>query len=388
MKRSLCIVLMLTLAMAGMATPLLSSGCGDSEGKVNDVGNSSDNSARQSNNGSSGPLSADALSGDWADIAASVAGGIFLGTEKGALFYAYDTLAYPGEPADLTARLQKGDRLSGIEGVTLGFYLEDKRVAKATTDASGRAVATWTPPKAGNYRMDVQIEGVADEAFAPLLEASAASLLVAAKPRGTRLVVIDLDHTVVASSFFRVLTFGAKPMAGSQRVTQRIAKEYGIVYLTQRPDLLTVKSKSWLIEHDYPPGPLIVSDISEVADSGKYKSARLGLIGESYPNLAIGIGDKLSDVDAYIRNGMKAYLIPHYDNDDVEEMRELAQAIRRLPTGNGRLHVVDSWQQIEAGIFDGKKFAPDAYARALEQRADRLARQQREDDDDDDNDDD
>ncbi|MDP7637680.1 MAG: hypothetical protein QF577_09055, partial [Phycisphaerae bacterium] len=76
-----------------------------------------------------------------------------------------------------------------------------------------------------------------------------------------------------------------------------------------------------------------------------------------------GIGDKFSDTEAYVANGLKAYLIPHC-KDKPKDLRKMASRIRRLP-GSARLHVVDNWYDIEAGIFDGKTFPPATYARAL-----------------------
>ena len=49
------------------------------------------------------------------------ADGVILGAENGTLFYAYDTLAYPGKPVDLMARLRSTKDMSGIAGVTLAF---------------------------------------------------------------------------------------------------------------------------------------------------------------------------------------------------------------------------------------------------------------------------
>ena len=316
------------------------------------------------------------------DIASSTAGSIFLAAEKGVLFYAFDTLAYPKERVDLVVQLQSTRDMKGIVGVTVDFRLGKKLLGSAKTDKDGRATLSWTPPAEGNYKLTAKPSAVPDDAANAILDVTPAPLLVAARPKKTKFVVIDLDHTVVASSFFRVLIGGAKPMADSVDVTKKIAKKYGIIYLTHRPDLLTSKSKSWLSEKGYPPGPLLVSKLKEAfGDSGKFKTARLKAVRKSFPNVGIGIGDKLSDAQSYVDNGMTTYLIPHYKQKP-KDMRKMADKVAKL-RGRGLLNVVDGWREIEAGFFRDKKFSPDEYVRRLRARADQLEAEKKKDDDDD-----
>ena len=83
---------------------------------------------------------------------------------------------------------------------------------------------------------------------------------------------------------------------------------------------------------------------------------------------------------------MVAYLLPHY-KEKHKSMREKADQIRSLH-GQDRLNVVQDWSQIEAGIFESKRFPPDDFVRYLEQRAQTLQRQEREKEEDGDDDDD
>ncbi len=190
-----------------------------------------------------------ARGGSWRGFAAEAAGTVLLETEKGVLFYAFDTLAYPDSPVDLVASLQSARNIKGIKGVTVAFYDRRELLDFAKTDSKGRATVQWTPAAVGNYRFTARIVRVPPGAPKAMLDVAPAPLLVAAREEDTDLVVIDLDHTVVDSSFWRVLTWGARPMAKSVEVTNRIAEVYSIVYLTHRPDLLTRKSKAWLSEH-------------------------------------------------------------------------------------------------------------------------------------------
>jgi hypothetical protein len=68
-------------------------------------------------------------------------------------------------------------------------------------------------------------------------------------------------------------------------------------------------------------------------------------------------------------------------------MREMADALGDLKD-RGRLHVVDSWREVEAGIFKGKDFPPAPYIRKLRARARRLRAREEDDDDEEDDDED
>ena len=325
------------------------------------------------------------------------AGEIALAAHSGGLFYAYDTLAYPGESVDLIARVVSVKKLGYVKGASVEFLLGEQSLGKADTDKEGMAKISWTPPQAGDYHITAKITAVEDDEFEKLLEIEPTPLLVAARTKDTRFVVIDLDHTVVASGFFRVLFAQAEPMPDAADMIAQLRKDYSIVYLTHRPHLLTIKSKSWLADNGFAAGPLLVSTLTQaIGDSGKFKTDRLKSLRQQFPGVAIGIGDKLSDTKAYVDNGLGAYLIPNYDRDgdDEKDLRKLAGQIRRL---DKKVQVVDSWDEIRAGIYAGKKFAPGSYADRLEARADQIKaekkrtrqeQQRREHDDDDDDDDD
>jgi len=309
--------------------------------------------------------------GGWADAVRRGAGEVCLDAENGAVFHALDTLAYPRQPVDLVAQLRSAAGLTPIAGATVAFTRGDWVAGRITTDANGVAAMRWTPPEAGNYSFEASIVAVPNENFRDMLGVKA-SLLVAARDKALQ-VVVDLDHTVVDSSFFDVMVGGGKCMADSVEVLGRVSKRYGIIYLTHRPDLLTHKSKSWLADNGYPSGPLFLSEMKDLPDSGKFKSARLAVLRRDSPGVAIGIGDKLSDAQGYLDNGMSAYLIPDYKQNP-KDMRALAAEIRAL-RGQGRLQVVDNWRQIEQGIFSGKQFPPEDFARELEAGAARIEAQ-------------
>jgi len=292
-----------------------------------------------------------------ADAVRRVGGEAFVDAENGAVLHAMDTLAYPRQPVDLVAHLRTAAGLKPIAGATVAFTRGDWVAGRITTDANGVAAMRWTPPEAGNYSFQAGIVAVPNENFRDMLGVKA-PLLVASRDKRTPQVVVDLDRTVVD---------GGKPLADSVEVLGRVSRRYGIIYLTRRPDLLTSKSKSWLAEDGYPSGPLLTGEVKDLPDSGRFKSAGLAALRRDFSGVAIGIGDKLSDAQAYVDNGMSACLIPHYKQDP-RDMRALAAEIRAL-RGQGRLQVVENWRQIEQAISGGKQFPPEDFARQLEARA-------------------
>ncbi len=317
----------------------------------------------------------------FADIAAEVAGNIFLGAEKGAIFYSFDVLAKPNESIQLDVRLQDS-KLRSVADARIGYYVNDQQIGVAVTNRDGLAEWDWKSRRAGDYEFTARILTLPAGSDPELQQVAPVPLFVMVRTPDTKFVVIDLDHTLVDSSFFKVLMGLGRPMPYSQQATQRIAKTYSIIYLTHRPDLMTHRSKVWLRQQGYPPGVLLVSKMSQaLGDSGPYKTARLAALKESFPNLKIGIGDKISDAQAYLENGMESYLIPHYDDDDSEDLRDMAREIRLL-TVYGPVQVVGNWQQIEQGIFAGKRYPADRFAQWLDERArlyDQLERRKKRD---------
>jgi len=325
----------------------------------------------------------DANKENWINPLVEAFSKIALAADYGTLLYGYDRLTYPGEPVDLTARVRWVRTMKDVPGVTIEFRRGNQVLGRAKTDEEGVARLEWKPPKAGDYEFTADIYAVPDPQYNEMLKVAPAPLTISAKPKDARLVVIDLDHTVVDASFFRVLFGQPRPMPGAAEAVRQLSKTRGIVYLTHRPDLLMAKSRNWLKQNGFPPGTLLVSRLSQaLGSSGEFKSTRIRILRLMFPKTDIGIGDKISDAEAYVANGMTAYLIPHYDRDDEDDCRDMAKKIDKI---NRNIQVVDTWRQILDGIQKGKKFPARAYARDLRKRADRLeAEEKREDDDDDD----
>jgi hypothetical protein len=305
---------------------------------------------------------------------------ILLGTEGDYLLTVMDSLALPGEPVELRARLQGGDFLQAQTAQVIRFSRNGDLFKAAETDDNGYAVVTFSPSQAGEYSFTAEVAAAGLEKDPPRPQ----ELHVTCQAADTPMIVVDLDKTVVASGFHMVLLGDPNPMAGSADLLRRLRKEYTIVYLTHRPDYFGIKSKNWLWEHDYPKGPVLLSTAGEFfSGSGSYKGGKISELQKRFKKIEIGIGDKISDAEAYHQNGLKSFLIVQIPDDDkpkpylalAEELKELSDEVQ----------VVTGWDQIEKALFQNASYPRAAMEQTLRKMG--QVREKRNDDDDDDDDD-
>jgi len=289
---------------------------------------------------------------------------VLLGTEGTYFFVGYDQLTTPGEAVVLQTRLQAGDLLTNQPGYTIKYFLGPDLYAAALTDQDGYARASFTAERPGDYIFKAQPAPTGFSQAPP----EPMDIFIASRPADTPLLIVDLDQTVVESGFKQVLFGQPKPMANSVRVMQRLAKDYTVVYLTNRSEYFGPKSKQWLADNGYPRAPMLLSSLKDFAGGSKqFKSTRLAEIHKQFTHIRIGVGDKISDTQAYQANGAQAYLIVQTQTlKTPQEMLDLAADIRTLPA---TVQVVSSWDQIERGIFDGQKFPPSAMVSLLQDQA-------------------
>ncbi|MBN1555001.1 MAG: hypothetical protein JXA11_09660 [Phycisphaerae bacterium] len=326
------------------------------------------------------------------DIAADIGSTIVGEGVEGFIFYAFDVLTPPDREVKLQARVKSYARDADVEGITLSFHrLSDgKEVGRVVTDQEGYAAVRYRTEGVGDVRFYVKVAGGTDQERRAPRELPPALLLVSVRNPESSFVVVDLDRTLVESSFFRVVLWdGGKPMPDSRRVMRRIAETHDVIYLTHRPDDLTRTSRLWLEEKGYPDGVLVLSTArGMVGDSGKFKAARLRRIRKHFPNLRFGVGDKESDIEAYRDNGMKAIWIPRV-KDKPKHLDKLAERLGGWDDSN--VIVVEDWGRIERAIFgeyrcSTARFADKIRARAEQLRAEEQKRRRRDEDDEDDED--
>lgn len=305
---------------------------------------------------------------------------VILGTERGYLFTGYDRLALPGEEVQLKTRIQAGDFLQDQPGLVVRYYHDGELYRATETNDEGVAQVAFTPEKPGDYifRAEVSAVGLPDTPPKPL------DILVACRESDAPMVVIDMDKTLVASGFHRVIAGDPEPMEGSVEVVSRLANRTTIVYLTHRPEYFGPKSKQWVRDNGYPRGPMLLSSVGGfVKGSRAFKSERLAQLGKRFKALEVGVGDKVGDALAYHENDLQAYLIPPIDYDDAtaDELRTWADEIYELPDA---VQVVYGWDEVRRGIYQDEGFPPgrvvDRLRRLAEQREEEVEGEEEDED--------
>lgn len=266
---------------------------------------------------------------------------------------ASDLLVEAGQEAAIEASLGTGLRKEGLEGKRIQFFLGQQMIGETRTDGGGTAALKWkVPGKPGDYNIQAALNP-ADQSQDKVADAD---IFVAARAKDATLVVVDLDRTVVQSGFFSVLVGVAKPMPGAAVVLGRLARDNTVLYLTHRPDFLAPTSKHWLAENGFPPGPVLTSTMDTLlGGSGAYKAARLAAIKKTFPNVLLGIGDKVSDVKVYADCGARPILLcqPDWSEHEPEKFEKLADELAALPDS---VQVVTNWQQVAAVCFEKATF--------------------------------
>lgn len=161
---------------------------------------------------------------------------------------------------------------------------------------------------------------------------------------GRALVVLDIDRTLSTSN---VLERTSTPYLNAARVVRRLHERLGVVYLTARPRILPYvgMARDWLRNHRFPASQIIM--LMKLWDvlpwrHGIYKDEMIRhMVARQRHTPVIGIGDRKTDAEAYLKNG----LIPLIIADDDEDLPEGARLVR--PGAERSI-----WEQIEDIVFN------------------------------------
>jgi len=285
----------------------------------------------------------------------------WLGSQEGVLLQGFDTVTTPGESAALAVSLRGGALMSGLSDYTVIYALDGRRLGAAKTDADGIAVIRHSFDAPGLYALTASLDSEElGSAEVPTCQIQAGVF----RP-DRRMIVVDLDKTLVADGFDVVLLGEARPMPDARAVMEELARNYQILYLTHRPEYLARRSRQWLTDNHMPPGPLLVSRTEEfLAGSEAFKTGTIEQLKKTFPSITAGVGDKISDILAYHANGLTAILIVQPDTLTPSQRADLAEALDELPP---TAHVVDHWRQVSEILSGRANYPPSAtQARLLE----------------------
>lgn len=291
----------------------------------------------------------------------------YLGADGDYMLKAYDVLARPGQRVQLTARLQSGTIQRDLAGRNIRFVRNGWLAKKVVTDDEGYGLMDFTPARPGNYLFSIQVDPAGLKSTPP----EPVELLVACRASNEPMAIIDVDKTLAQTKSWRFFSQNPVPLAGSVDVMQRLAKEYTIVYVTHRPQQYAHHTKAWLARHSYPTGPLLMPEVVDFArGSRRYKTRELAKLKSDFPNIRIGIGDKISDIQAYHDNGLRAFLILNDQGcDDPDDYLELAQKLDLLQDD---VQVVGNWSQIASVVYQGRSFPRSAAQKELRRKSQAL----------------
>ncbi len=187
-----------------------------------------------------------------------------------------------------------------IAGVDVTVYVGDKEAARGRTNVEGNVDLDTKLPKGTR-----EFEARAVIGGAKLTSRGH----VFTWPERTA-VVVDVDQTI-SDTDYRALVWGvgqdssSRPLPDSAETLNQIARHFNIFYLTARPREMLEKTRQWIKRNGFPAAPIVTSDsLSQLADLRKYKLDAVKHIQAIVPHLLIGIGDQVTDSDAYGQAGL------------------------------------------------------------------------------------
>jgi hypothetical protein len=252
-------------------------------------------------------------------IAASRAGcTLFLGLVVAGcgrpILSADDARVAPGKKAKLVAYVEREAPLGlrkDIEDVAVTFSVEGQEVGRAKTNDKGRAsVQCRLPsPDVSCFTARAVVDGQDLETAGRVFSWQEDRVIIA----------VDIDGTVSDTEYKDLILKKeddeSDPIKASRKVLTQLAADYHIMYFTARPRFLMDKTRLWLEEHQYPPGPIVMApSIRKAIHPSGYKHRTLAGIREDWPNLLIGIGNKRGDAEAYGANEMLALIVSQADD--------------------------------------------------------------------------
>ncbi|MBV8678437.1 MAG: hypothetical protein JO355_14845 [Planctomycetaceae bacterium] len=251
----------------------------------------------------------------------------------------YDRLLLPGEPIALEAKLEH-DGIAGLNPDMRGYPLRftiptvlDQEVMTAregvATAREGVAALSVRSSHASEGPARVIVRFPGSRLHRPVEVAGRIFVWPAASP----ILITDIDHTISDLREFDVLfTENAHipALPGAVEALAALARRYRILYLTARDHAFYNKTRDWLERRGFPEGPLFMRDYHVWETQGTFKRNFIAKLKERYPNVAVGVGDRPDDAQAYLDNDMKTLIID--------------------PTGEGRFPgqvlVVSSWREV------------------------------------------
>lgn len=230
-----------------------------------------------------------------------------------------DMLFAVGEKQRLHAKLAYGANDKDIHGEPVELFVQRacgqpfERLGEATTTEDGEhATVDGVDDNGGRVYFDVPAGkelGPGRHRVRAVVagDGTFADGFVDVVPKGTPIVVSDVDGTLTSSELVEAVDFVTNTIPetheGAPEAMQALAKKgYRMLYLTARPELLTERTRAFIAKRGFPPG-LVRTSSSSTGQLGSgatsYKRTELELIAAQGLVTSFGFGNKTSDSDAY-----------------------------------------------------------------------------------------
>ncbi len=279
-----------------------------------------------------------------------------------------DAVAFEGRPVAFAANAARPQMLglrSSIDNVQVSFYVNGREVARGNTGNTGRASAECMLPAGGATSFEAR-------AFIDGRELQTPGTIYTWR-ENRPIIAVDIDNTISRTDYDELIlreeSPDSKPIVGSRETLESLSSDFHIAYVTSRPWILLEKTRRWLAEHRYPPGPVITAP--RLRDLVRYKTLKRNILAglrSRWPNLLIGIGNNEFDADGYGANGMLTLIVrpspkpygPHallfrdwaaVGRFFAANRETLAQPDRLAQAARGEvalLHTVATWEEPEA----------------------------------------
>ncbi|MHC4234753.1 MAG: LNS2 domain-containing protein [Planctomycetota bacterium] len=260
------------------------------------------------------------------------------------LLTAEDVVRPVDEKARLVGKLEyRGVAVfhEGIEDRELRFFIDGRSAGRDDTNDEGYARLKHRFESPGHHKLEVRYTDRRGHT-------QTATAAVFVWDQATPILVVDIDQTLSRTKKRYLLGDGAdrsQPLPGAATVLNELARRFRVVYLTARPRELAVKTRRWLADQGFPPGPVLTWDVDEYEWSAtEYKKDRLDELTDDFDHITIGIGNAESDHVAYRKRKLLTILIdPHGAPTAIAGGVRLPDwsAVRRLFTANPHLYDAD-----------------------------------------------
>jgi hypothetical protein len=253
------------------------------------------------------------------------------------------------------ARHRGADLVTSAESATqmlegwLSYTIVDKALEDEDVDVFACRAGAWHRVGAartddeGHFALGLSGEdrlptGMRDLYVSVAGDRTSARFLGVVAPVGMPVIVSDVDGTLTSSenAFLETIVLGLEPGARAgapQAYTAVTARGYQLVYVTARGSQYTTATRAWLEHKGFPRGPLRLSPSFVTLPGGdtiEYKTRTLEALLAAGVELAAGVGNRASDVTAYVGTGVAADRIfielPDYA-DEVQPLIDGHEAI-------------------------------------------------------------